>query len=46
VRVLLDANALMMPAQFGVDIFSEIELLIGAYEPVILEDILSELEGT
>ena len=45
VRVLLDANALMMPAQFGVDIFGETELLIGAYEPVILEDVMYELEG-
>ncbi len=44
-KVLLDTNALMMPAQFGVDIFSEIELLIGAYEPVILEDVMSELKG-
>ncbi len=45
VRVLLDANALMMPVQFGVDIFSETEHLIGAYEPVILEDVMCELKG-
>lgn len=44
-KVLLDTNALMMPVQFGVDVFEEIRWLIGAYEPVTLEDIIRELEG-
>ncbi len=30
-RVLLDANALMMPVQFGVDVLEEIRWLIGSY---------------
>ena len=44
-KVLLDANALMIPVQFGIDIFSEIEALLGAYEPVTLEDVTRELAG-
>ncbi len=44
-RVLLDANALMMPVQFGVDVLEEIRWLIGSYEPVTLADVLYELEG-
>ncbi len=44
-KVLLDANALMIPVQFGIDIFSEIEALVGAYEPVTLEDVTRELAG-
>ncbi|WOF17082.1 nucleotide-binding protein [Methanoplanus sp. FWC-SCC4] len=45
VSVLLDANALMTPAEFGVDIFSEIELLVGAFEPLTLTEVVSELKG-
>jgi rRNA-processing protein FCF1 len=45
VRVLLDANALMMPVQFGVDVLEEIRWLIGSYEPVTLVDVQHELEG-
>jgi len=45
VRVLLDANALMMPVQFGIDIYEELHLLLGDYEPVTLEDVVGELEG-
>lgn len=45
VRVLLDANGLMVPGQFGVDIFSGIEGLVGSFEPVTLEEIVRELEG-
>lgn len=44
-KVLFDANALMIPGQFGVDIFSETEALIGSFEPVTLEGVISELEG-
>ena len=44
-KVLFDANALMIPGQFGVDIFSETEGLIGSFEPVTIEGVVSELEG-
>ena len=43
--MLLDANALMMPAQFQIDIFEEIRNLVGSFEPVILSTVLHELEG-
>ena len=44
-KVLLDANALMMPAQFRIDLFSEIRELIGSFEPVVLPGVLHELSG-
>lgn len=44
-KVLFDANALMIPGQFNVDVFSETEALVGSYEPVTLEGVVSELEG-
>ena len=43
--VLFDANALMIPVQFGVDVFTGVEELIGAFEPVTLEDVKDELTG-
>jgi hypothetical protein len=43
--VLLDANALMMPAQFQIDLFDEIRNLIGSFEPVVLSAVIQELEG-
>lgn len=43
--VLFDANALMIPVQFGVDIFTGVEELVGAFEPVTLEDVKDELTG-
>lgn len=44
VRVLLDANFLMLPAQFGVDIFAELEGLVeGPHELVTSKGVLSEL---
>lgn len=45
VTVLLDANALMMPAQFGVDIFAELAGLLGAIDPVTLGCVREELSG-
>lgn len=45
VTVLLDANALMMPSQFRIDLFDELRLLLGAYEPVVLSGVLQELTG-
>jgi hypothetical protein len=45
VNVLLDANALMIPSQFRVDLFTELTNLIGTYEPFILTEVLHELRG-
>lgn len=44
-KVLLDANALMMPAQFKIDLFSEIRELLGSFEPVVLPGVVHELTG-
>ena len=43
--MLLDTNALMMPAQFQIDLFDELRNLIGSFEPVVLSAVLQELEG-
>ena len=45
VIVVLDTNALMMPAQFRIDLFSELQCLLGSYEPVVLDEVTRELEG-
>ncbi|NLO78015.1 MAG: nucleotide-binding protein [Methanomicrobiales archaeon] len=45
VLVLFDANALMIPVQFGVDVFTGVEELVGAFEAVTLEDVRDELAG-
>jgi len=45
VKVLLDANALMMPVQFRIDIFDELRSLLGAFEPVVLSGVIRELTG-
>jgi len=45
VRVILDANALMMPAQFKIDLFGEIQELVGSFEPVVLRSVVQELDG-
>ncbi len=45
VSVLLDANALMAQVQFRIDIFEALANLIGAYEPLILPEVLEELRG-
>jgi len=45
VSVLLDANALMMPAQFSIDLFDELRQLVGAFEPLVLETVTHELTG-
>lgn len=44
-KVLLDANALMMPSQFRVDLFDELRMLLGSFEPVVLSGVLQELTG-
>lgn len=45
VRVLLDTNALLMPAQFGIDLYGELLALLGDYEPIVLEEVVGELSG-
>ena len=44
-KVLLDANALMMPSQFQIDLFDELRMLLGSFEPVVLSGIMQELTG-
>lgn len=44
-KILLDANALMMPVQFQIDIFNELRSLLGAFEPVVLSSVIRELHG-
>ena len=44
-KVLLDANALMMPAQFQIDLFDELRMLLGSFEPMVLSGVLQELNG-
>ncbi|WAI00317.1 type II toxin-antitoxin system VapC family toxin [Methanogenium organophilum] len=44
-QVLFDANALMIPVQFGVDVFTGVEELVGAFEPVTLVGVNDELVG-
>ena len=44
-RVLFDANALMMPLEHGVDLFSEVQALVGAFEPVVPTEVRAELAG-
>ncbi|WP_292490428.1 PIN domain-containing protein [Methanoculleus sp. 10] len=44
-RVLLDTNALLMPAQFGVDLYDELLALFGDFEPITLEEVVGELSG-
>ncbi len=43
-KVILDANFLLVPFQFKVDIFSEIEALIGGFEPIVLSTTMEELK--
>lgn len=44
-KVLLDANALMMPSQFQIDLFDELRMLLGSFEPIVLSGIMHELAG-
>ncbi len=45
VSVLLDANALMMPFQFSLDLEEELKRLLGDYEVLVPSSVLRELEG-
>ncbi len=42
-RVVLDTNALMMPVEVGVRTFEELDRLLGDYEAVVPEAIVTEL---
>ncbi|MEM1515271.1 MAG: hypothetical protein QXH24_04385 [Candidatus Bathyarchaeia archaeon] len=42
--VILDTNFLMLPFQFKIDIFDEIERFIGRFEPIVLSTTLDELK--
>ena len=43
-KVLLDTNALTIPVQFGIDLFAELERVIGLYQPYILAESIVELK--
>ncbi|NLZ30547.1 MAG: nucleotide-binding protein [Methanomicrobiales archaeon] len=45
VRVLLDTNALLIPAQFGIDLYTELLDLLGDFESITLEEVVGELTG-
>ncbi len=45
-RILLDANFLMLPAQYGIDIFSEIDRICTfPYELAVVQLVIYELQG-
>ena len=45
-KILLDTNFLLIPYQFKVDIFSEIDrIIIAKYEIIVLDKTLQELEN-
>ncbi len=43
--MLFDANALMTPLEHGVDLFSEVQALIGAFDPMVPTEVRAELSG-
>ncbi|MFQ5908288.1 MAG: PIN domain-containing protein [Thermoplasmata archaeon] len=43
--ILLDANALMMPFQFSLDLEGELTRLLGEYDLAVPSSVLRELEG-
>ncbi len=45
VKVVLDANALMMPGKFRIDLIEALGELLGSFEPVILEEVAAEMTG-
>ena len=45
-KVLLDTNFLLIPAQFGIDIFQELERIVSRkFELIILTEIIEELKN-
>ena len=45
VSVLLDTNALLIPSRSGVDIFSCLQEIFGAFEPVVPSEVVNELRA-
>ncbi|MBS7606366.1 nucleotide-binding protein [Candidatus Bathyarchaeota archaeon] len=43
-KVIFDANFLLVPFQFKIDIFDSIEALIGRFKPIVLSTTLEELK--
>ncbi len=43
--MILDANFLFVPFQFRVDIWAELTVLLGRFEPVVLSTTVDELEA-
>lgn len=43
-KVIFDTNFLFLPIQFKIDIFSEVEGLIGRFEPIVLSVTIEELK--
>ena len=45
-KIILDTNFLLIPVQFGVDIFSEFDRICNfKYELVVVPETVTELEG-
>ena len=45
-KVILDANFLFVPSQFGLDVYEELSKLLNRrYEPILLSSTKKELEG-
>jgi len=44
VKIILDSNFLLVPFQFGVDIFEELNVLLGKAEPIVLSTTIEELQ--
>lgn len=45
VIVLLDTNALLIPSRSGVDIFTGLQEIFGAFEPVVPAEVVDELRA-
>lgn len=43
--VVFDTNALLMPAEHGVDVFDEVERLVGGFRGVVPEEVANEVES-
>ncbi|MCD6324680.1 hypothetical protein J7L97_00130 [Candidatus Bathyarchaeota archaeon] len=44
IKVILDSNFLLVPFQFRIDIFEELNNLLGKAEPIVLSTTLEELK--
>jgi len=44
VKIILDSNFLLVPFQFRIDVFEELNNLLGRAEPVVLSTTLEELK--